>query len=269
MLSRMIKQLILAATLIPASTQAGELYGNVEFLNGWQLPDGSYQAAIEFDLSEGWKTYWRTPGPAGIPPTFDWSGSQNISDIEILWPAPHVFDSAGFYSIGYKDHLTLPVRIIPTDASKPVDVDLSLDFGVCSDICVPASERLDTKLTTATPDHGVTGIKSALNDTPATAKDAGLSAVSCTLTPNGSGFDITADLKFASSLGGAPLTVIEYADPDIWIDLAETDSAGKNLTATATMEYYGDAMLIVDRSAIRITVLNDDNAVEILGCPAS
>ena len=264
----MIKKLLIAAALFPAASQAGELYGNVEFLNGWQLPDGSYQAAIEFDLSEGWKTYWRTPGPAGIPPAFDWSGSQNISNIEISWPTPHVFETFGLYSIGYKGKMTLPVRITPTEIDAPVNVDLNLDFGVCSDICVPASERLVTELSEATPDVGVPGIKSALTEAPASAKSGGIRAASCALTPNGTGFDIRADLKFANTVGGTPLTVIEYADPDIWIDLAETSANGKDLTATATLEYYGDAMLLVDRSAIRITVLNDDKAVEVLGCPA-
>ncbi|MCK4861200.1 MAG: hypothetical protein KAS85_04730, partial [Rhodobacteraceae bacterium] len=64
-------------------------------------------------------------------------------------------------------------------------------------------------------------------------------------------------------------TVIEYVHPDIWIDIAETSIKGKNLTANATMEFYGDGMLTTDRSAIRITVLEDNKAVEIQGCPAS
>ena len=263
-----MKKLLIAAAFFPAATQAGELYGNVEFLNGWQLPDGSYQTAIEFDLSEGWKTYWRTPGPAGIPPSFDWSGSQNISDIEISWPTPHVFETYGLYSIGYKGKLTLPVRITPTEIGAPVNVDLILEFGVCSDICVPVRERLVSELSKTAPDVGVSGIKSALTRAPASANSGGIRAASCALTPNGTGFDIRADLKFANTVGGTPVTVIEYADPDIWIDIAETNTKGKNLTATATLEYYGDAMLLIDRSAIRITVLIDAKAVEVLGCPA-
>jgi len=71
MLGQMMKTLIIAVMFLPAATRAEEIYGNVDFLNGWRLNDGSYQTAIDFDLSEGWKTYWRTPGPAGIPPFFD------------------------------------------------------------------------------------------------------------------------------------------------------------------------------------------------------
>src|SRR5690606_3324502 len=37
-------------------------------------------------LAPGWKTYWRSPGEAGIPPSFDWSGSRNLAAATVLWP---------------------------------------------------------------------------------------------------------------------------------------------------------------------------------------
>src|SRR5215831_19456743 len=39
----------------------------------------SYLAGVEIALDEGWKTYWRMPGDAGVPPNFDWSGSSNVA----------------------------------------------------------------------------------------------------------------------------------------------------------------------------------------------
>ena len=264
----MIKSLFIAALFIPVTAQAEEIYGDVDFLNGWRLNDGSYQTAIEFQLYDGWKTYWRNPGPAGIPPFFDWSGSTNIADIAIDWPTPHVFETYGLTSIGYKGHITLPVRITPLDPNAPVDVELSMEFGVCSDVCVPADARFNVKLGNL-PDDGVSVIKSALKDGPLSAQSGGVRSATCALVPNGSGFDITASLNFDNSVNGNRTTVIEYANPDIWIDIADTSVKGRNLTANATMEYYGDGMLTIDRSAIRITVLEDDRAVEVLGCPAS
>lgn len=263
-----MKTLLIAALILPAATRADEIYGNVDFLNGWRLSDGSYQTAIDFDLNEGWKTYWRTPGPAGIPPFFDWGGSTNIADVEILWPTPHVFETYGLTSIGYKDRLTLPVRITPNDPSAPVNVELKMEFGVCSDICVPADARFNATLGNL-PDVGVPAIQAALKDAPRTPKSSGVHSATCSLSPSGNGFDITADLKFAKTLNGPHTTVIEYADPDIWIDIAQTNVKGRNLTANATMEFYGDGMLTIDRSAIRITVFEDSKAIEIQGCPAS
>ena len=268
MLMQMMKSLIIAAMFLPAVTRADEIYGNVDFLNGWRLSDGSYQTAIDFDLNDGWKTYWRTPGPAGIPPFFNWGGSTNIANIEIDWPTPHVFETYGLTSIGYKGHITLPVRITPNDPSVPVSVELQMEFGVCSDICVPADARFNAKLGSH-PEDGVPAIKAALQDLPLSAQSADVRSATCSLSPNGSGFDITADLKFTSALKGKHTTVIEYEDPDIWIDIAQSSITGRTLTANATMEFYGDGMLTVDRSAIRITVLDGTKAVEIQGCPAS
>ena len=39
-------------------------------------PKGTYLGALRLTLKDGWKTYWRAPGDAGIPPQFDWNGSQ-------------------------------------------------------------------------------------------------------------------------------------------------------------------------------------------------
>ena len=46
---------------------------------------------IEFELQDGWKTYWRTPGDSGVPPRFDFSKSDNVDAVTVLWPAPLKF----------------------------------------------------------------------------------------------------------------------------------------------------------------------------------
>ncbi len=263
----MLKILIIIVALLPTVSQAQESYGTVNFLTGWQLPDGSYQTGIDFEMNEGWKTYWRAPGPGGIPPSFNWNGSTNITNIEILWPTPEVFENYGLYSIGYKDHVTLPVRITPLDAAQPVRVNLQLNFGVCSDICVPASVQFSTNLGKL-PDSGISTIKSALATTAIGARNGGVQTASCDITPNGTGFNIQANLKFTSQ-PGMRTTVIEYPDPDIWIDIAKTRVNGQHLTANAAIKYYGKGMLSIERSNIRITVLEGTRAIEINGCPAS
>lgn len=263
-----MKRILALLALLPTVSLADEIYGNVEFLNGWRLNDGSYQTAIDFDLLEGWKTYWRVAGPAGIPPAFDWTASTNIASIEIVWPTPKVSETFGLTSIGYSHPVTLPVRITPIDASSPVIVDLKLEFGVCSDICVPADASFNVTLGNL-PDAGVPAIKSALNETTLSARQGGIRTATCALTPNGSGFDIEANLKFANAPKGPRTTVIEYANTDIWIDIAKTSITGRNLTANATMEFYGDGMLTIDRSRFRITVLESGRAVEVIGCPAT
>src|SRR6516162_6570176 len=68
---------------------------------------------IAFQLQPGWKTYWRSPGDSGVPPRFDFTKSDNIEAVTVLWPAPMRFDDgAGGVSLGYHDQIVLPLRIV-------------------------------------------------------------------------------------------------------------------------------------------------------------
>src|SRR5258706_14329045 len=46
---------------------------------------------IAFQLQPGWKTYWRTPGDSGGAARFEFSKSENIGAVTVLWPAPTKF----------------------------------------------------------------------------------------------------------------------------------------------------------------------------------
>src|ERR1700746_344681 len=57
---------------------------------------------IAMQLEPGWKTYWRSPGDSGVPPRFDFSKSDNVEAVTVLWPAPKKFDDgAGGRSLRY------------------------------------------------------------------------------------------------------------------------------------------------------------------------
>ena len=93
---------------------------------------------IAFQLQPGWKTYWRTPGDSGVPPRFDFSKSENIEAVTILWPAPTKFDDgAGGHSLGYHDQFVLPLRIVAKNADKPVTLRADINYAVCEKLCIP------------------------------------------------------------------------------------------------------------------------------------
>lgn len=50
---------------------------------------------VDLNLGPGWKTYWKSPGDAGLPTEFDWSGSSNVIDAEVQWPAPSRLGETG------------------------------------------------------------------------------------------------------------------------------------------------------------------------------
>src|SRR5262249_38991047 len=91
-------------------------------------------------------TYWRYPGDSGVPPIFDFSSSENIKSVHVLWPAPERFSDGVGYSIGYKDNVLFPVRVSVRDERKPVVLRVSLDYAVCDSLCVPAKGKVELQL---------------------------------------------------------------------------------------------------------------------------
>jgi DsbC/DsbD-like thiol-disulfide interchange protein len=112
------------------------------------------RAGVEIRLDPGWKTYWRYPGDTGVPPTFDFSGSQNVESATVEWPAPEQFsDGAGGHSIGYIGDVILPLKIGQADTSRPAALHLKLNYAVCGTLCVPAKAMLELALTGRSADE--------------------------------------------------------------------------------------------------------------------
>src|ERR1700726_3042549 len=99
---------------------------------------------IGFQLQPGWKTYWRTPGDSGVPPRFDFSKSENIEAVTVMWPAPTKFDDgAGGYSLGYRDQVVLPLRIVAKNTDKPVTLRAGINYAVCEKLCIPVEASVE------------------------------------------------------------------------------------------------------------------------------
>jgi DsbC/DsbD-like thiol-disulfide interchange protein len=117
-----------------------------------RLIAGKGLAGVELQMPKGWKTYWRTPGDAGgVPPSFDWSKSENLASAEVLYPAPERFTDRIGDTVGYKGTVVFPVRLEAKDPAKPIGLRLALDYGVCKDICIPAEAALTLDITSDAP----------------------------------------------------------------------------------------------------------------------
>src|SRR6202042_2745178 len=103
---------------------------------------------IAFQLQPGWKTYWRTPGDSGVPPRFDFSKSDNVEAVTVLWPAPVKFDDgAGGHSMGYHNQIVLPLRIVAKNADKPVTLRAAINYAVCDKLCIPVESNAELAFT--------------------------------------------------------------------------------------------------------------------------
>ncbi|RFB78852.1 protein-disulfide reductase DsbD domain-containing protein [Methylovirgula sp. 4M-Z18] len=102
------------------------------------MQNNSYIVGVEIQLTGNAITYWGDPGEAGVPPIFAFGGSDNVGKTEVLYPFPQRMDEGGALAFGYRDHVTFPVRVTPSDPAKPVQLKLQLDYAVCDQICMPA-----------------------------------------------------------------------------------------------------------------------------------
>jgi DsbC/DsbD-like thiol-disulfide interchange protein len=138
--------LAIAASAATGAWAGGFPHSEVRLLQG-EFADNEWSAGVQIDLAEGWKTYWRMPGEAGIAPEFDWSGSHNVADVVVRWPAPGRYHDASGETIGYAHRVVFPLSVLPENASEPVELALELSYAVCKDICVPARVELSQQLT--------------------------------------------------------------------------------------------------------------------------
>lgn len=270
----MIRTLATCLALAPALTspalaeewrQSDVVQG--DFRPGWQTTSGTHMAALHLQLAPSWKTYWRAPGDAGIPPQFDWTGSENVASVRFHWPAPDVFRTNGMQTVGYHDELVLPFEVTAKDPRKPVRLVASVDLGVCKDICVPTTLLLGTALTV--PGQADTTINAALRARPATGAEAGLTRIACVVEPIGDGMRITAQMDLPQQ-GRQEVVVFESGIPDVWVSESQVTRDGGRLTAVADMVPPSGRPFALNRSAVVVTVIGGDGrAVEVRGCPAS
>ena len=237
---------------------------SVHILTGARITPEQHISALHLKLKPGWKTYWRAPGEAGIPPGFNWEGSKNIRTVDVLWPRPIVFHQYGMRSIGYKNEIILPLTIQPSTPGGKIDLKGQISLGICQDICIPHTVKFSTTLqanqTVLDPK-----IKNALRQLPKTARTAGLRARRCTFLPAQSGLMLKVTLDMPST--GAPEhAVIETNNPFVWADPPTVSRAGNILSLKTLLTHSAGQPFSVTRDSVRITVLGSDGAVDINGC---
>jgi suppressor for copper-sensitivity B len=119
------------------------------------LSDGNAQAALEVELADGWHSYWQSPGDAGLPPRFDWTGSENVAGVDVSWPYPKRFDEMGIATFGYEGRILFPLDVKPVKEGDKMKLSLVADIMVCSDICIPQQLKLLLDLSEAGPQGAI------------------------------------------------------------------------------------------------------------------
>ncbi len=261
----------LAATPLRAGSHVAFDPANVaqiDILPGWRMADGRHMAALRIRLDDGWKTYWRAPGETGIPPAFDWSGSKNVAGVQMLWPVPVAFDTAGARTLGYKRELILPIAITPRRDGRKITVRGRVALGVCSDVCLPTEASFSAVLPASGEGAGTAQIRKSLTQLPKPGDKAGLSAITCEVEPIADGLRVTARLTLPR-VGPDEIGVIEPADQTIWVSPTELSRNGNRLTLTSELVPPSARPFLLSRSDIRISIFAGGKGVDIASCVGS
>lgn len=178
-------------------------------------PDAqSISAALEITLADGWKTYWKSPGQVGYPPSIDWEGSQNLFSGTILFPTPERFRAFDFENYGYEHSVTFPVHILLEERGAQTDLSAQVSLLVCSDVCVPEDFSLTVSLfndSGVDPDHAVL-VADALKTLPDETGNSTLELVSTHI-------DATRSVLSAEIISDVPLQAPQIF-PDLGLEAA-------------------------------------------------
>ena len=235
----------------------------IEVLPGWQMENGHQMAAIRITLAPGWHTYWRAPGEAGIPPQFDWSGSKNISAVNVHWPVPKLFSENGMWYLGYERQVVLPIEIAP-NAEGDIALDGVMDLGVCSDICMPLQAAIGATFAQKTR-AGAIGADSGQIRKALANQPQKVSGARCSAAPISDGMRLTATLN-VPHLGAREVAIVEHPDRYMWVSEAMVTRTGGSVSVQSDLVPSEAQPFMVDRSALIITVIGNGQAYEAQGC---
>lgn len=259
----------LAACLLPAAAEAA--------VGAW-LPDdgkarvrlvasgidvsGRLTAALEIQLAPGWKTYWRTPGDAGIPPVLDFSASKNVGKVDVAFPIPDRRDDGYAVTNVYEGTVVLPLSIDLPDPKAAANIALTLEIGVCSDVCVPDRFELALPVEAGAPaDADADAVLQLVREDLPGAPEPGVFEVDSVARDGGT----AKHARFALTA-----TVPDAANAKVWVEGAtdwypdvpeyEPGEGGK-ATYRFTFDTLGSKTPL-DGGKLRVTILSDGRAIE-------
>jgi thiol:disulfide interchange protein len=186
-------------------------------------PGQVFWVALDFDIRDGWHTYWRNPGDSGQATKLVWTLPAGFTAGDIVWTMPHRFELAPLVNYGYAKHADHLVEITAPKSLKPgapVVLSAKASWLVCSDVCIPESANLRLNLPVSAGDGAVDSadaklIAAARSELPSAAPAAATARIQGGQLVIALGKDWGATLPQIQSLAFFPYEEggIEYAAP--------------------------------------------------------
>jgi thiol:disulfide interchange protein DsbD len=112
-------------------------------------PNEPFMVALRLKMEEGWHTYWRNPGDAGMATSIEWQLPEGFTAGPILWPIPQRIGEAPEVSYGYGGEVLLMTQITPPgniSDGREITLTANVSWLVCKELCIPGKGTLTLKL---------------------------------------------------------------------------------------------------------------------------
>jgi len=219
---------------------------------------------LQFRLKPGWKIYWRRPGVAGFPPRIDWSGSRNLREARLRWPAPKRFSVLGLDTMGYSGEVVLPIDAALVERGQPLGLSGKLDYLTCSEICVPYTAKLalDVPAGSAGATQHAHLIERFDSQVPRDAASAGFAIERTEIAPGPRGPTLRVEVRSPELLSAPDLFVegperVEFLAPEV--RLLEGGRRARFLLAATTL---GDDPPVLTDVPLTLTLIDGQLSME-------
>ena len=143
-LKKLLLLLFISVNVFAVTIDTG--HANVSLIKYKHTENGneSNLIGIKMDMQSGWHTYWKNPGDSGGPIKVKWVHDDKLEIGEILWPPPELIPYEPLMTYGYKDFVIFPFEVINNGTNS--NISATIDFLICSDICVPEMAVINTSI---------------------------------------------------------------------------------------------------------------------------
>ena len=111
-------------------------------------PGTTILAGVELQMDDGWHTYWKNSGAAGLPTKIEWQLPPGVTAGEIQWPLPEIIPPAEVVTYGYEHEVVLlvPLTLAADLAPGPLALKADVSWLECKEQCGPGSANVEATL---------------------------------------------------------------------------------------------------------------------------
>ncbi len=229
--------------------------------SGHNFDEPVQHSAIHIQFKDKWKTNWKHPGDTGVPIKVIHDNSQNIKNFKLLWPSPMRFEFYGIETWGYKDEVVLPVQYEVINQSKPVYLNLDVNWAVCDEICLFEEDKLSLLIKNG--DSNVENeklIKKYLNKIPSKYLDQSkVKVTSYTVNENEVKFTFKSKSEFSDKLD----LFISEASENIRFPTPKVEISDDKKEAIITTNYEKLTNTVdIYKTELDLVLANGDSSIE-------